>query len=243
MLLEAKGITKSFGGLVALENISINAEEGETLGLIGPNGAGKTTFFELVSGFLKPDKGKLTFDGEEIAGFSPHAICNKGIARTFQLVKPFRNATAGQNALIAATFGGKSRDAREARALSIAALETVGLHLKKDVPAKDMTLSELKRLEIARALSTNPRLLLLDEVMAGLDQAEIHNILDLIRTIQTRKITIVIVEHVMPAVVSVANRLIVLDHGKKIAEGMPMDVVNDETVISAYLGEDHAAYI
>jgi branched-chain amino acid transport system ATP-binding protein len=239
MLLEADHISKSFGGVSALKDVSVHVQDAEIVGLIGPNGAGKTTFFNIISGFTEPDKGHLTFNGEDIAGIPPHVMCRKGIARTFQLVKPFRRATLFENVLVGAKFGQRLSELSEARKEAIAALDTVGLHGKKDVLANDLTLPELKRLEVARALSTGPRMVLLDEMTAGLDSAEVRSILDLIRKIRERNVSIIIVEHVMGVVMSIADRLVVLDHGEKIAEGNPTEVVQNEKVVSAYLGEGY----
>lgn len=238
-LLEAKGITKAFGGIVAIKNISMKVNRGEIVGLIGPNGAGKTTFFNIFTGFLKPDKGELRFQGEQITGLSPNQICRKGIARTFQTVRPFRKGTVEENVLVGALYGNSRSSLSEARDRTSKILDFVVLHYDKESLAGSLTLVDLKKLEIARALATDPKLLLLDEVTAGLDRDEANSILDLIKRISSRQVSVVIVEHIMRVVMSVANRLTVLDHGEKIAEGKPSEIVKDETVISAYLGEDY----
>jgi branched-chain amino acid transport system ATP-binding protein len=239
-LLEGEGISKTFGGIVAVKNVSMDVKKGEIVGLIGPNGAGKTTFFNIVTGFLKPDKGQLKFQGERITGLSPNQICRKGIARTFQTVRPFRKGTVKENILVGALYGNSPRSLAHAVEMTSKVLDTVGLKAHKEALPDSLTLLGLKKLEVARALATGPKLLLLDEVTAGLDRSEANSMIDLIKTISSQAVSIVVVEHVMRVVMSLANRLIVLDHGEKIAEGKPSEVVKDENVVSAYLGEGYA---
>jgi branched-chain amino acid transport system ATP-binding protein len=242
MLLDVKGLTKSFEGLVAVNNLDFYINRGEVLGMIGPNGAGKTTVFNLISGACSPDSGVIKFEGNEITGLKPHQICKKGIARTFQLTKPFLRMSVLQNVMVGVLFGRtgvkKMRGAEE-EALKI--LELVGLSGKEYVPAKSLTTAERKRLEIARALATKPKLLLLDEVLAGLSLAEMIEVMELIREVNRSGITIFLTEHMVKVVTELSNRIIVLHHGVKVAEGKPEDVVKDERVIDVYMGgEAHA---
>jgi branched-chain amino acid transport system ATP-binding protein len=237
-ILEGKGVTKYFGGLAAVSNVDFNVEQGEILGLIGPNGAGKTTLFNLISAALVPKSGTIRFKGKNIIGLKPYKICRMGVARTFQSVKVFANMPVVDNAVLGLCFGMtpgmSSRDAvREATEL----LEFVGLSALKSTPAKDLTLANQKRLEVARALATNPELLLLDEIMAGLNPTEVDQAMELVTKIRDKGITIVMIEHVMKAIMSVCQRIMVLHHGAKIAEGTPREIATSETVIKVYLGE------
>jgi len=237
-ILEGKGVTKYFGGLAAVSNVDFKVEQGEALGLIGPNGAGKTTLFNLISAALVPKPGTIKFKGENITGLKPYKICRMGVARTFQLVKVFADMPALNNVILGSYFGMSpgmsSKDAiREATEL----LEFVGLSAVKGTPAKDLTLANQKRLEVARALATNPELLLLDEMMAGLNPAEVGQAMELVTRIRDKGITIIMIEHVMKAIMNVCERIIVLHHGAKIAEGTPQEIATSETVIKVYLGE------
>jgi len=237
-ILEGKGVTKYFGGLAAVSDVDFNVEQGDALGLIGPNGAGKTTLFNLISAALTPRSGIIRFKGEDITGLSPYKICRRGVARTFQLVKVFADMPVLNNVMLGSYFGTSprmsSRDAvREATAL----LEFVGLSALKATPAKDLTLANQKRLEVARALSTNPELLLLDEMMAGLNPAELAQAMELVTRIRDKGITIIMIEHVMKAIMNVCERIMVLHHGAKIAEGTPQEIATSKTVIKVYLGE------
>ena len=237
-ILEGKGVTKYFGGLAALSNVDFNVEQGDALGLIGPNGAGKTTLFNLISAALTPKSGTIRFKGKDITGLSPYKICRMGVARTFQSVKVFADMLVLNNVVLGSYFGTSpgmsSRDAvREATAL----LEFVGLSALKATPAKDLTLANQKRLEVARALSTNPELLLLDEMMAGLNPAELAQAMELVTRIRDKGITIIMIEHVMKAIMNVCERIMVLHHGAKIAEGTPQEIATSKTVIKVYLGE------
>ncbi|MBW1679733.1 MAG: ABC transporter ATP-binding protein [Deltaproteobacteria bacterium] len=237
-ILEGKGVTKYFGGLAAVSNVDFKVERGEALGLIGPNGAGKTTLFNLISAALVPKPGTIRFKGENITGLKPYKICRMGVARTFQLVKVFADMPALSNVILGSYFGMSpgmsSKDAvREATEL----LEFVGLSAVKGTPAKDLTLANQKRLEVARALATNPELLLLDEMMAGLNPAEVGQAMELVTRIRDKGITIIMIEHVMKAIMNVCERIIVLHHGAKIAEGTPQEIVTSKKVIEVYLGE------
>jgi len=237
-ILEGKGVTKYFGGLAAVSNVDFTVEQGEALGLIGPNGAGKTTLFNLISAALVPKSGTIRFKGKNITGLKPYKICRMGVARTFQTVKVFADMPVLNNVVLGSYFGTStnmsSADAvREATEL----LEFVGLAAVKATPAKDLTLANQKRLEVARALATNPELLLLDEIMAGLNPAELAQAMELVTRIREKGITIIMIEHVMKAIMNVCERIIVLHHGQKIAEGTPQEIATSKTVIKVYLGE------
>ena len=235
-LLDVRGLTKHFGGLQAVKDLSFSVDEGEVVGLIGPNGAGKTTVFGLVSGFLPPDAGEITFRGQAIRGLPPHAINALGVARTFQIMRPFPRLSVVRNVMIGA-LGRHPRPA-DAEARARAVLDDVELSAKAARPAGGLTLAERKRLELARALATEPHLLLLDEVMSGLNASETERIVELVRAINARGIAILLIEHVMRAVMSLAGRIVVLNYGERIAEGRPEAVAGDRRVIEAYLGEE-----
>jgi branched-chain amino acid transport system ATP-binding protein len=237
-LLEVEGITKHFGGLAAVSHVDLRVDEGEVVGLIGPNGAGKTTLFNLLSGALKPNAGAIRLREEDITGLRPHRICRKGMARTFQSVRVFGGMPASQNVLIGALFGDREPIAlKQAGEEAARLLEFVGLSAVGGVPAKDLTLANQKRLEVARALATKPNLLLIDELMAGLNPTEVAQAMDLVAAIREQGITVFIIEHVMKAIMGICGRIIVLHHGEKIAEGTPQEIANSRTVVEVYLGE------
>jgi len=233
-LLTVTDLTKDFGGLRAVSHLSFDAEPGEILGLIGPNGAGKTTVFNLVTGFLRPTAGRILLAGRSVVGLRPHAITRRGIARTFQVVKPFPKLSVRENVTLAAFCHEAAR--RRAETLAAQVLERVGLQDRLDSRAADLTLGEQKRLEIARALATDPRLLLLDEPMGGLNPREVNAACVLVEQIRADGVSVILVEHVMKAIMRISNRIVVIHHGEKIADGPPGRVVNDPGVIAAYLG-------
>jgi branched-chain amino acid transport system ATP-binding protein len=241
-LLEGEKVTIQFGGLTAVSAVDFYVDEGEIVGLIGPNGAGKTTLFNLISAALEPKPGEIRFKGKKISGLSPYKICRMGIARTFQTVKIFGSMLVIDNVRIGSLFGPQKR-LSEAEATNVAAeaLEFVGLSEAAHTPARDLTLASQKRLEVARALATKPSLLLLDEIMAGLNQTELNEAMELVKKIQGKGITIIMIEHVMKAIMNICSRIIVLHHGQKIAEGTPQEVANSKTVIEVYLGEQASA--
>lgn len=239
-LLRVEGVSKSFGGLHALKNVDVNVDRGEILGVIGPNGSGKTTLFNVLTGFYKPDSGKIKFLGENIEGLKPHKICKKGMVRTFQVVKPFGGLKVFDNVLIGAFAN--TADGKTAAQEAIEALKLTGLLEKKDALAKELTLASRKRLELARALAAKPVLLLLDEMAGGLNPTEIAETMTLLRSIHEEKgITLIIIEHVMKVIMSLSNRIVVLNHGEKIAEGTPQETASNPEVVRAYLGEEVVA--
>ena len=236
-LLEAKGLQKYFGGLAAAREVDFHIQEGEIVGLIGPNGAGKTTLFNLISGALVPDGGSIKFKGEEIDGLKPHQICRRGIARTFQLVKLFGHMTVLENVFMACRFGRRSKSsARESGRQALGLLDFVGLAGMGNMVAGDLTMVNQKRLEIARALTSGPQLLLLDEVMAGLNPSEVDQAIELVQKIRNQQITVFMIEHVMKAIMEISDRILALHFGTKIAEGTPREVAADKTVLEVYLG-------
>jgi branched-chain amino acid transport system ATP-binding protein len=237
-ILEGEGVTKYFGGLAAVSDVDFHIDRGEIVGLIGPNGAGKTTLFNIISAALVPRPGVIRFKDKKITGLKPHQICRMGIARTFQSVKVFANIPVFDNVRLGSFFGTATRmssveSAREAEEL----LDFVGLPAMRTTLAKDLPLVNQKRLEVARALATKPELLLLDELMAGLNQTEVAQAMELVTSIRDRGVTIFMIEHVMKAIMGVCDRIMVLHHGVKIAEGTPQEVATSRTVIEVYLGE------
>jgi branched-chain amino acid transport system ATP-binding protein len=235
--LVISGLSKRFGGLRAVQDVSFTVAENETLALIGPNGAGKTTSFHLITGFHRADSGSVKAFGREIVGLRPHQVCALGLARTFQVAKPFGAMTVLDNVMTGAFL--RDRHVAAARDKAQEAIDFVGLSARASTPAKDLTTIDQRRLEMARALATDPRILLLDEVMAGLNPAEIDQAVALVGKLSARGLTIVIVEHVMRAIMAVARRIVVLDHGQKIAEGAPREIVENPEVIRAYLGSGY----
>src|ERR1700726_447849 len=232
--LVIRGLSKRFGGLRAVQDVSFTVQENETRALIGPNRAGKTTSFNLITGFHRPDAGSVLAYGREIVGLKPHDICAHGLARTFQVAKPFGAMTVLDNVMTGAFL--RDRNTAAAREKAREAIEFVGLTAKALTAAKDLTTIDQRRLEMARALATQPRILLLDEVMAGLNPSEIDQAVALVGKLSQRGLTIVIVEHVMRAIMAVARHIVVLDHGQKIAEGTPKQIVENPEVVRAYLG-------
>jgi branched-chain amino acid transport system ATP-binding protein len=237
-ILEGEGLTKYFGGLAAVSNVDFHVNQGEIFGLIGPNGAGKTTLFNLVSAALVLKSGVIKFKGEKISGLKPYQICRKGIARTFQSVKIFANMPVRDNVLLGALFGTPTgMSAAPAARETAELLEFVGLSAMGALPARDLTLVNQKRLEVAAALATKPELLLLDELMAGLTPTETAEAMELVTRIRDKGITIFMIEHVMKAIMGVCDRIMVLHHGEKIAEGTPREITTSKKVIEVYLGE------
>ena len=236
-IMEGTGVSISFGGLKAVSDVKFNVEEGEILGLIGPNGAGKSTFFNLLSGALTMDSGTVYFCGKKISGLKPNQICHLGLGRTFQAAKNFPGMAVYQNVMMGALFGKKGRSAAEAAKITDEVLDFVGLTELKDKNVTDIPLSAQKQLEVARALATRPKLLLLDEVMAGLNPTEVEDAMKLITRIRDSGITVIMIEHVMRAIMTICDRIIVLHHGAKIAEGTPDEISTSRTVIEIYLGE------
>jgi len=238
MLLEVNGLTKAFAGLVAVKGINFMVQKGEIVGLIGPNGAGKTTIFHLLTGYYKPTAGMIRFNGKDMTHITPPDACRLGLARTFQIVKPLVQLTVLENVMVGAFA--KIRNAKQAKELSLEILEFTGQIAYKDMLAGNLTLGMRKRMEVSRALATQPELLLLDETMAGLNSKEIADAVKLIMKIRERGITLVVIEHVMKAIMSISDRIVVINYGEKIMEGCPDAVCNDQQVIKAYLGEDYA---
>jgi branched-chain amino acid transport system ATP-binding protein len=237
-LLQVEKIVKSFGGLMALCEVNFEIHQGEIFGVIGPNGSGKTTLFNVITGFLKANSGKVTFMGKDITGLPPHQICRKGIARIFQLVKPFHQLTTLQNVMVGRAYGkDPATNIRRAKEEIVEILNYVGLGNKIEVIASRLTMAERKKLELARALAAHPQLLLLDELMAGLNLTETETAMNLVNKIRESGITVIMVEHIMKAVLGISDRIIVLNVGMKIAEGPPKEVVKNQQVIEAYLGK------
>jgi branched-chain amino acid transport system ATP-binding protein len=235
VLLEVDAVSKRFGGLTAVSAVSFGVSEGEVVGLIGPNGAGKTTLFNVIAGALRPSAGRIRFAGADITGERPHRICRAGLARTFQIVRPFGNLSVVDNVLIGAFT--RVRERRAAYAEAERTLDVTGLARWRDAVARSLPIGLRKRLEVARALATRPRLLLLDEVMNGLNPTELGEMMALIRSLNAAGTSILLIEHVMAAVMNLCGRIVVIHHGEKIAEAAPREIARDARVIDAYLGE------
>jgi len=235
-LLEVERLTRSFGGVRAVNEVTFAVGEGEVIGVMGPNGSGKTTLFNLITGALAPDSGTVRLDGRDITGWRPHRVCAAGIARTFQLVRPFPGLTALDNVLVGRLFGRVRDDRYRAETAAARLLRLVGLEGKAGRLASELTLMDRKRLELARALATGPRLLLLDELLAGLNPAETETAMALIRRLQSEGVTLLMVEHIVWALMALSQRLVVLSAGEKVAEGPPAAIGADPTVIEIYLG-------
>ena len=237
-ILKVTDMTMDFGGLRAVDRLSLTIETGQILGLIGPNGAGKSTAFNCIAGVYAPTDGTIEFSGEKINGRKPWDLCKSGLARTFQIVKPFASKSVLYNVTVGSFISTNNRGEAEAKALKV--LEDLSFSDKKDIRAGNLTIADRKRLEIARALATGPKLLLLDEVMAGLRPSEVDEMVAIIKHLRDSGITIFVIEHIMRAIMALSDRIVVIQFGKKIAEGTPDQIASDEDVIKAYLGEDYA---
>lgn len=241
MILQVLGIDKSFGGLQALSNVTFDLPEGQILGLIGPNGAGKTTLFNVINGVYAPDDGQVIFLGQDVTRTKPYHLAHMGLARTHQIVQPLNELTVRENVTVGACFGREDQDLAQARETADEVLNFVGLNERSNMLAGSLNVAQKKRLEMARALAARPVLLLLDEVLAGLNPSEIAAMVETVREIRERGITIIMIEHVMHAVMNVSDRVIVLDYGEQISEGSPKEVSKDPKVVEAYLGDPKLA--
>ena len=240
-LLAIENLSKRFGGVAAVQDVSFAVEEHEILGLIGPNGAGKSTLFNLINGVFKPDAGRIVFAGTDITGMAPYRVARTGLARTHQIVQPLGAMSVRENCTVGACFGRENLPLSAALQIAEEVAAFVGLGDRLDLPASQLTVAGKKRLELARALSAQPKLLLLDEVLAGLNPTEVERMIEVIRSIRERGVTILIIEHLMQAIMSLSNRIVVLNTGQKLAEGSPSAIANDGAVIEAYLGDPELA--
>ena len=237
-ILEVKGLTKNFKGLRAVHEVTFSIERNEIFGMIGPNGSGKTTIFNLISNVFEPSGGTVLLENQPLTGLQPHKVCRKGMGRTFQIAKPFLDLSVLENVVIGAL--NRTDSVSEAQERSIRILAQMGLEGKTDALGKDLSVPERKRLELSRALATEPKVLLLDEVMAGLNPTEVKDLLDVLRAVNSMGITLFIIEHIMHAIMDISQRILVLHHGEKIALGTPKEVASHERVIEAYLGEEYS---
>ncbi len=241
LILQVEGVTKRFGGLQALTNVTFDLPEGQILGLIGPNGAGKTTLFNCINGVYTPEEGTVRFHGEDVTGSKTYDMARRGLARTHQIVQPLEELTVRENVIAGACFGRENHNLHDAGEIADEVMEFVGLAARTDQLAASLNVAQKKRLEMARALAARPYLLLLDEVLAGLNPSEIGGMVETVKKIRDRGITIIMIEHVMKAVMNVSDRMVVLDYGQQIAEGTPTEIANNPQVIEAYLGDPELA--
>jgi branched-chain amino acid transport system ATP-binding protein len=241
MILQVAGVSKRFGGLQALLHVTLDLPEGRILGLIGPNGAGKTTLFNVINGVYPPEEGRIIFNGEDVTARKPYDLARRGLARTHQIVRPLNDLTVRENVMVGSCFGREDRGLAEAADIAQEVIAFVGLETWSEQLAGNLNVAQKKRLEMARALAARPYLLLLDEVLAGLNPSEISTMVESIQKIREQGVTIIMIEHVMHAVMNVSDRIIVLDYGQQIAEGTPQEIANDERVIEAYLGDPRLA--